>query len=113
MLERVKLRLGITDAEKDSIISELITTVKSRIALRVGLKDFPTQLDSIAVDIVVTYFNRIGAEGSETEKLDVISTTYIKSIMSEYNEEFQAYKNGLADDIENINARRSNKARLI
>lgn len=90
LLARVKVRLK-GDIFEDALLTELIVTATDRITLRVEDLTFPQRLDSIAVDVVVKMFRRLYHEGIEAEKADTLSTTFINSVMNEYDAEFESY----------------------
>lgn len=95
MLERIKIRLGITDEEQNVVINELITSARDVISLRVGVIIFPKVLESIAVEVVIAAYNRRGSEGASSEAVDVISTSYIKDLLEPYTEQLENFKKGL------------------
>lgn len=99
MLDRLKIR--IPDIE-DSIANELIKTAKDRILLRVGLKqeELPKELESICVEVVTAMYNRyqMNHEGVDTERVDVFSVKFVNDLLKQYDDEFEEYKQMLADE---------------
>lgn len=95
MLTRIKIRLGITDTTQDDLLNELITSARDVISLRVGVITFPKVLESIAVEVVISAYNRRGSEGASSEAVDVISTSYIKDLLEPYTEQLESFKKGL------------------
>lgn len=93
LLDRVKVRLNITpeDISKDAILDELLVTVMDRVKLRVGEKEFPDLLNSIAVDATVKAYNRKYYEGISSEGDDGISTSFVEDILFEYQSEFEQF----------------------
>lgn len=100
VLSRVKIRLGITDTSKDDVLKDIITSVQDNIAVRAGVTTFPTVLNSIAVDVAVMAFNRLGSEGLQSEGIDVISSSYIVDLLEAYDKQIDMFKKGLSTDSE-------------
>ncbi|KNF09306.1 phage gp6-like head-tail connector protein [Gottschalkia purinilytica] len=101
MIERIKIRLNITDTTKDTLLNELITSACDSIMLRVGVTVFPRILESIAVETVIAMYNRLGSEGLESERIDVITNDFINDLLEPYQEQLESFKVGLKDIDEN------------
>ena len=86
MIKRIKTRLGINDDAQDELLNELITSIRDVISLRVGVIIFPKVLESIAVEVVISAYNRRGSEGASSEAVDVISTSYITNLLEPYTQ---------------------------
>lgn len=99
MLERLKIRNPNID---EDIANELLKTAKDRILLRVESRQtiFPVELESICVEVVTAMYNRsvMNHEGIQSESVDVFSVTFIKSLLDEYEREFNAYRNMRNDE---------------
>lgn len=99
MLERIKIRKPNVD---DELASEFLKTAKDRILLRAEVKKtiFPSELESICVEVVTAMINRneMNHEGVDNEKVDVFSIKFINSLLDEYNQELNSYKNMLDDE---------------
>lgn len=95
--ERVIVREPKLKDEHD-LVDEYITTAIDRIVLYTGLKEFPDAFNSIAVDVVLGMYRRKYHEGISSEGVDVMSITFVNSLLSEYDREFTNYKNTLDDD---------------
>lgn len=82
MLDRIKVLLNIDrkDTTKDNVLNILIGQAMDTICIYLGIDQknvpFPMELDFIAEQMVIVRYNRLGAEGITTEKIDVLSTTY-------------------------------------
>lgn len=98
ILDRVKVRIPDID---DNIANELITTASDRIKLRVGVKEeLPKELESICVEVVTAMYNRhqMNHEGVDTERVDVFSVKFVNDLLKQYHNEFEEYKEMLADE---------------
>lgn len=100
MLTRIKIRLGINDDAQDDLLNEFITSTCDVISLRVGVITFPKVLESIAVETVISAYNRRGSEGASSEAVDVISTSYITNLLEPYAEQLENFKKGLTQGTE-------------
>ena len=98
IIDRVERRIGEFDNREK--MEELIETICDRLLLRAGVaaldsegnkKEFPALLESVAVDAVCKAYNQMSYEGISEEKVDTISTSFIRNILDEYESEIQAY----------------------
>ena len=84
MLERIKVLLSINndDDTKDEVLTILLEQAIDTICIYLGIivEDFPADLNFVAEQMVIVRYNRLGAEGITTEKIDVLSTTYSYNI---------------------------------
>lgn len=98
ILGRVKIRLSIVDESKDLLLSDIIQSVTDNIAIRAGVLTFPALLNSIAVDVSIAYYNRLGSEGLQSEGIDVISSNFITDLLVPYDPQIDEFKQGLSDN---------------
>lgn len=89
IVKRLKLRLP--DEENTELLDELINTAKDRILLRIGENEIPEIFKSILVDVVVKLYRRQYYEGISSESVDVIKTSFVSDVLSEYDNEFEKY----------------------
>lgn len=89
LLERVKLRLEDTE---DNLLNELLTTVKDRLCIRLGVMELPTIFESICVDATVKMYRRLYYEGITSEGTDGLSTSFVDDVLAEYSEEITSWK---------------------
>ena len=74
-LDNVKVLLSLTDdSSQDELLTVLLNNAVSTIILYLGVEDIPDELTFIAEQMTVIKYRRIGAEGIDTEKIDVLST---------------------------------------
>lgn len=97
--ERIKIRVPDIDGE---LLKELVLTAKDRILLRLEIKKtlFPTELESIVVEVVTSMYNKhvMKNEGVENESIDAFSIKFINDLLRQYDDELIAYKNMLDDE---------------
>lgn len=79
ILDRVKLRMGISDDSKDALLSEIIADVKEYVAEycnRSGIDDIPETLNSAIIKMAIIDYNRFGTEGLTSEGYTGVSYSY-------------------------------------
>jgi hypothetical protein len=86
--KRVKIRIPDIN---DDLLNEFVQTATDRIKLRLGLADFPTELESIAVEVVCAMHNRKYHVGIKSENADTFSVSFVDDILSEYQSDFDRY----------------------
>lgn len=92
-LDNVKVLLSLTDdSSQDELLTVLLNNAVSTIILYLGVEDIPDELTFIAEQMTVIKYRRIGAEGIDTEKIDVLSTKYVKDDIKPFKELLDAYK---------------------
>lgn len=91
MIDRLSVRFPDLDM---AVAEDILQTVEDRIKLRVGTKkEFPEELESIAVEVASAMYNRhiLNHEGVESESVDVFSVKFVKNLLDEYESEFSNY----------------------
>ena len=78
-LDNVKILLSLVDDDtQDELLAVLLNNAANTIKLYLGVDEMPRELEFIAEQMTVVKYRRIGAEGIDTEKIDVLSTKYVK-----------------------------------
>lgn len=91
MLEQLKLMLGIEDADKDKLLTQLITMATARLKILLGNIEPPESMQYIIVEVAVKRYNRIGSEGFENHTVEGESIAFTDSDFAEFAEEIQAF----------------------
>ena len=92
-LDNVKVLLSLADDNsQDEILEILFNNAINTIMLYLGVKTMPQQLLFIAEQMTVVKYRRLGAEGIDTEKIDVLSTKYIEDDIKPFKELLNQYK---------------------
>lgn len=104
--ERILLRKPDVSSE---IADELIQTTKDRLLLRAGIfleenEEFPVQLDSIVVEVVVAMINQheTSHEGVASESINDWKLQFINNLLEPYDKElinFKANKDSIAGNV--------------
>ena len=86
--ERVKVRIPEIQAD---LLNEFVQTASDRIKLRLGVTEFPEELESIAVEVVCAMYNRKYHAGIKNEQADTFSVSFVDDILQEYEPDFQRF----------------------
>lgn len=92
-LDNIKVLLSLVDDNsQDRILTVLLNNAVSTIILYLGVDDIPEELLFIAEQMTVIKYRRIGAEGIDTEKIDVLSTKYVADDLNPFKDLLNQYK---------------------
>lgn len=84
LLDRIKLMIGLSNNDRDGLITEIIRLSAMPVLLYIKQDNIPTELEWIVVELAVARYNRIGAEGYTEEKNDNIQNRYEENILDKY-----------------------------
>ena len=87
-LDNLKAKLNIQNNDDDLVLGLFLDDAVNLIMLYLEVKEFPDELGFIAEDIAVKKYRRMGNEGVQSEKIDVLTTTFASS---KYLEEYIPY----------------------
>jgi hypothetical protein len=76
---------------KPELLDELEITATDRIKLRLGVSEFPIELESIAVEVICAMHNKTYHEGIKQENVDTFSISFVDDILKEYESDFARY----------------------
>lgn len=91
-LDNIKILLGLEDDSQDIILAILLTNAVSTINVYLGVNELPQELSFVAEQLAVIKFNKLGSEGIQTEKIDVLSTTYQADELASFKTILDSYK---------------------
>ena len=92
-LDNIKVLLSLVDDDsQDSVLTVLLNNAVNTITLYLGVEDIPEELTFIAEQMTVIKYRRIGAEGKDTEKIDVLSTKYVADDLKPFTTLLDQYK---------------------
>lgn len=91
-LDNIKILLGIEDNSQDIILTILLSNAVSTINVYLGVTELPQELNFVAEQLAVIKFNKLGSEGIQTEKIDVLSTTYQADELASFKAVLDIYK---------------------
>ena len=76
MLEKIKLLLNITDESKDALLSQLIENAEEYVANYCNNANAVDSLTGAIISMVIQDYNRMGAEGLNSESYSGVSFSY-------------------------------------
>lgn len=91
MLENLKLMLGITDTDRDTLLKQLIASATARLKTLLGGIEPPESLEYIITEVTIRRFNRIGSEGMASHTVEGESISFAASDFDGFEDDIQAY----------------------
>lgn len=92
-LDNIKVILSLAeDDTQDELLSVLCMNAVNSINVYLGVSELPNELSFIVDELVVARYRRLGAEGIDTEKIDVLSTKYTADNLKPYYTILDEYK---------------------
>ena len=92
-LDNIKVLLSLADDDsQDELLTVLLNNASNTICLYLDVPTVPDELVFIAEQMTVIKYRRIGAEGIDTEKIDVLSTKYIADDLKPFISMLDRYK---------------------
>lgn len=95
--KRIECRMTGELCDK-AVMREISQNVLDRICIRLGIsseKEFPALFYGVCAEATVKAYRRRYYEGIQSESASgVFSDTFVEDILSEYEKEFETYRNG-------------------
>ena len=76
MLEKIKLLLSRPDDSEDELIATLISLCKEEAYIYCNLPEYDSKLDFVVIQMVIEKYNRVGSEGTTSQKSSGVSVAY-------------------------------------
>jgi hypothetical protein len=92
MLQRIKLLLNISDSSKDALLEELIENAEEYVATYCNNADAVTSLPSAIIQMVIQDYNRMGAEGLNSESYSGVSFNYQATYSEDIMKQLRRYR---------------------
>ena len=92
MLERIKLLLNITDESKDALLSELIDNAEEYVAVYCNNPNAVALLPGAIASMVIQDYNRLGAEGLNSESSSGVSFNYQSAYSEDIMKQLRRYR---------------------
>lgn len=91
LTEDIKSLLSGTPEERLKVIEK---RTRERLLVIIGssIKEVPSELDYIVMDVVLKRFNRIGQEGMQSYSQEGLSMTFSESDFDEYADEIESWR---------------------
>ena len=91
MLDRIKLRLEISDQTQDALLQELLQGAQDAICLYAEEIELPVTLETTAVMLAVDCYNRLGSEGMTSENKGSLSQSFFTDMLDPYKAVLNKY----------------------
>lgn len=96
VLESVRILLGEPEGLDDKL-DAVIKLTQSRLSMRLGVKEVPSELEYIVVDVAIIRFNRIGSEGVSSHSVEGESMSFSDNDFAGYEEDIKSWLNKQKD----------------
>lgn len=90
-LEKLKIRLGITDESQNEKLTLLLDEAEDMILDLIGRDAIPNRLISVQTELAVIAYNAQGAEGESSRSEGGISRSFIDGLPVELKERLKNY----------------------
>ena len=90
-LNRIKIKLGLNDGNKDELLTVLFDDASNLVCTYINSDVLPNKLSWMAEEIAIKRFRKIGAEGIKSKQIDVIRKDFDENILSEYTVTLDKY----------------------
>lgn len=90
-LETLKIRLGISDTDKDGLLAVLLDSAEDTILDVIGRDELPARLVSVQTELAVIAYNRQGAEGETARSEGGISRSFVSDLPPDMQKRLQNY----------------------
>ena len=91
MLDKLKLMLGIEEADLDEKLSLILSGATSRLKILLGGTEPPQEMEHIILDVAIARFNRIGSEGLTGHTVEGESLSFTENDFDQFSDETQAW----------------------
>nr|DAF82095.1 MAG TPA: Head Tail Connector Protein [Caudoviricetes sp.] len=104
LAEDIKSLLSGAPDERLEVIEK---RTRERLLVIIGsnLKEVPSELDYIVMDVVLKRFNRIGQEGMQSYSQEGLSMTFAESDFDEFIDDIKRWKTVQDENVKNKNGR--------
>lgn len=85
VLERVKTLLGITDNLQDDLLKAIQEQTEAHFLSYADVAEVPEKCQFIIVEVVIKRFNRLGAEGISSQRLEGVTNAYREDDFTAYD----------------------------
>ena len=92
MLEKIKMLLNISDESKDALLVELIDNAEEYVAVYCNNPNAVALLQGAIASMVIQDYNRLGAEGLNSESYSGVSFNYQASYSEDIMKQLRRYR---------------------
>ena len=91
-LEKLKIRLGISDNSEDALLNMLLEDAEGEILDFCNRDILPTKAEALQRELTITYYNRIGSEGEVSRSEGGVSVSYSTEIPGNIKSRLLAFR---------------------
>ncbi len=93
VVQRLILRANTNTADRQDILLDIVQSAEDFIAMKtyLGIEEFPTTLESIAVQMSLELFNQLKSEGFKNETVEGITISY-DDVFQKYDVPLRRYR---------------------
>lgn len=91
-LEKLKLRLGITDNTQDDLLNLILEDSQNEILDFTHRSALLSTIEGLQRELAIIYYNRIGSEGESARSEGGISVTYSTDMPTNIKDRLKAYR---------------------
>lgn len=94
LVKRIKTLLGIEDNLQDEVLNIIVENVSDHLKAELGRKDIPEELNFVVQEISIRRYNRLGAEGMQSESVEGHNVKFydLKDDFAPYESIIASYK---------------------
>ena len=101
MLEKFKLRLGISDNLRDGLLEQILEDAENEILDYTNRDKLLPRMEGLQRELAIIYYNRQGNEGESSRSEGAISVSYSAEIPENIKNRLNAYRRLKAVSIAN------------
>lgn len=91
-INMVKRLLGITGAELNRLLDDIVDMVEAQLKNRLGgVDDIPEELEYITANVVVARYNQLGDEGKNSMTVEGESASWLTDLFAPFEADIQRY----------------------
>lgn len=91
-LEKLKIRLGISDNSEDSLLNMLLEDAEGEILDFCNRDILPVKAEALQRELAIIYYNRLGSEGETSRSEGGVSVSYSTEIPENIKNRLMAFR---------------------
>ncbi|MDU3412622.1 phage head-tail connector protein [Clostridium sp.] len=91
-LEKLKIRLGISDNSEDALLNMLLEDAEGEILDFCNRDILPVKVEALQRELAIIYYNRLGSEGESSRSEGGVSVSYSTEIPGNIKSRLLAFR---------------------
>lgn len=91
-LEKLKIRLGISDNSEDALLNMLLEDAEGEILDFCNRDILPVKVEALQRELAIIYYNRLGSEGESSRSEGGVSVSYSTDIPENIKSRLLAFR---------------------